>query len=279
MVEIKKPTSSKAPEAVVEDDDSRFQSSIQFPYSDLNTAIEVVNTIHTKAGGVSCTPDQLAAAMQQTPRSGSFRLKTSTARIFGLIATNPGKIEITDLGFEIIEPSREKAARAKAFLNVELFRRVYEDFEKKTLPPRPAAFELMLERLGVSPKQKGNARRALDNSAQQAGFYEHGKERLVLPNVGTVTPSADAPSKQDTESKDERNHRRANNGDGGDGNDGGSSRHPFIQGLLKTLPEPETNWAIEGRAKWLQAAANIFDLMYKGSGEITINVKDEKNGA
>jgi hypothetical protein len=51
------------------------------------------------------------------------------------------------------------------------------------------------------------------------------------------------------------------------------ARHPFIQGLLKTLPEPETNWAAEGRAKWLQAAANIFDLVYKGSGEIHITAK------
>lgn len=46
--------------------------------------------------------------------------------------------------------------------------------------------------------------------------------------------------------------------------------HPFIEGLLESLPEPGTNWAIEGRAKWLQAAALNFDLMYKGSGEIRI---------
>jgi hypothetical protein len=49
--------------------------------------------------------------------------------------------------------------------------------------------------------------------------------------------------------------------------------HPFIQGLLKTLPEPGTNWSIEGRSKWLQAAANIFDLMYKGTGSIEIKAK------
>jgi hypothetical protein len=47
--------------------------------------------------------------------------------------------------------------------------------------------------------------------------------------------------------------------------------HPFVRGLLDTLPEPETNWTVEGRAKWLQAAANIFDLMYKGDGKITIS--------
>jgi hypothetical protein len=56
-----------------------------------------------------------------------------------------------------------------------------------------------------------------------------------------------------------------------------SEHHPFIQGLLDTLPEPQTNWAIEGRAKWLQAAANIFDLIYKGTGEIDIRARSEES--
>jgi hypothetical protein len=48
--------------------------------------------------------------------------------------------------------------------------------------------------------------------------------------------------------------------------------HPFTQGLLDSLPEPNSNWALEGRAKWLQAAALNFDLMYKGgNGEIKIS--------
>jgi hypothetical protein len=56
--------------------------------------------------------------------------------------------------------------------------------------------------------------------------------------------------------------------------------HPFIQGLLDSLPEPGTNWALEGRAKWLQAAALNFDLMYKGgNGEIRVSAsfKDESD--
>jgi hypothetical protein len=49
-----------------------------------------------------------------------------------------------------------------------------------------------------------------------------------------------------------------------------SGLHPFIQGLLKTLPEPETEWSGPDRAKWLQTAANIFDLIYKGDGGIEV---------
>lgn len=41
-----------------------------------------------------------------------------------------------------------------------------------------------------------------------------------------------------------------------------STHHPFIEGLLKTLPESETEWTLAGRVKWLQAASNIFGLIY-----------------
>ena len=52
---------------------------------------------------------------------------------------------------------------------------------------------------------------------------------------------------------------------------------PFIQGLLDSLPEPNTNWTIEARAKWLQTAAHCFDLMYKGDGSIHITAKSEQS--
>jgi hypothetical protein len=49
-------------------------------------------------------------------------------------------------------------------------------------------------------------------------------------------------------------------------------RHPFIEGLLQTLPEPEDDWPTVARVKWLQTAANIFDLIYKGDGGIKIEM-------
>jgi hypothetical protein len=36
---------------------------------------------------------------------------------------------------------------------------------------------------------------------------------------------------------------------------------------------PDTRYST--RAKWLQAAANIFDLIYKGSGEIRVTGKSD----
>jgi hypothetical protein len=52
---------------------------------------------------------------------------------------------------------------------------------------------------------------------------------------------------------------------------------PLIQGLFSKLPEPSTEWPLPARQKWLQTAANIFDLMYAqgeaDAGELAIRVE------
>jgi hypothetical protein len=53
--------------------------------------------------------------------------------------------------------------------------------------------------------------------------------------------------------------------------------HPLIEGLFSKLPEPEAEWPLAARQKWLQTAASIFDLMYApnstDAGELTVRVE------
>jgi hypothetical protein len=57
--------------------------------------------------------------------------------------------------------------------------------------------------------------------------------------------------------------------------------HPFIKGLLRKLPKPDSEWTVESRAKWLQAAVNIFDLMYTDSDDSrrTLSIDFKKDSA
>jgi hypothetical protein len=52
---------------------------------------------------------------------------------------------------------------------------------------------------------------------------------------------------------------------------------PLIDGLFYKLPTPESEWPLAARQKWLQTAANIFDLMYApgdaDAGELAIRVE------
>ena len=42
---------------------------------------------------------------------------------------------------------------------------------------------------------------------------------------------------------------------------------PLIEALVDKLPKPHTIWSIEDRAKWLRAAAILFNLVYKTDGD------------
>jgi hypothetical protein len=252
---------------------SHAQSTIAFPYHDLDSAVAMAQAMIGNGGGVALSRDQLAGVTGLSARSGNFVLKLATARLFGLVTINQGKYQLTNLGFEVVNSDERvrRAARARAFLTVPLYQRVYEEFRGKQLPPRPHGLEQALVRFGVVLKQRAPARLAFDKSAKQAGFFDNGNDRLVEPIIAVGAPTVDharpfvAPIEANPHDKSPGASRRPENDE--------RDLHPFIQGLLDTLPEPETNWAIEGRSKWLQTAANIFDLIYKGDGSITVTAK------
>lgn len=169
----------------------RSTSSISFPYSDITDGVRVAEGL-LKGGGTPLTRDQLAAAMGQTPGSGSFNTRVNTARIFGVMETNAGKYQLTELGFELVDPDRQREAMITAFLNVPLFKKVYEEFRGKRLPPRPHGLERAFVTFGVAPKQTQKARLAFEKSARVAGFYPGGDEdRLVMPFGNMMVISAE----------------------------------------------------------------------------------------
>jgi hypothetical protein len=159
----------------------RVPSTVQFPYSDVSDAIAVAHGV-LKGGGLPLSRDQLAAAMGLSPNGGGFATKIATARTFGVIESQGGKYQLTDLGHEIVDPARQGDALVSAFLNVELYKRVFEEFRGKRLPPRPHGLEAAFVNFGVSPKNAKPARLAFDKSARMAGFFPSGDEdRLVMP--------------------------------------------------------------------------------------------------
>jgi hypothetical protein len=244
----------------------RFISTIGFPYMDLDDAIGVAKTM-LAAGGVTMDRDQLAAAMGQVPTSGNFNMKVAAARLFGLVDVAQGRYQLTPLGFEILDSARERAAKAAAFLNVPLYRRVFDTFRGRQLPPRPIGLENALVEFGVSPRQKDKARQAFDRSARTAGFFQNqAEDRLVQPVIGPQLISeavSTGPPLEVTHIYEIPATEPAR-----------PAMHSFISGLLETLPPVKSEWSSQARAKWLQAAAQIFDLLYEGGdGEIIVTLR------
>ena len=161
------------------DDSQRERSTIQFPYGDLDDALEVVLAIHSQAG-TECETDQLAAFLNQSVKSGAFRLKLQAARMAGLIEVERGTVKLTALGRQAADENKRRRVMSEAFLNIELYEKIFEKYKGHQLPPT-AALEREMANLGVARKQTSKARQAFERCAEQSGFYNDTKDRLVRP--------------------------------------------------------------------------------------------------
>ena len=246
----------------------RERSSIGFPYQTLDEAVELATAIHKNVGAGECDDDQLAPWLSSSQKSSSYRLRIYASKMFGLIESQPpGVHKLTDLGRRVVDSSQADAAKAEAFLEVPLFREVFEKYRGNSLPPA-SALEREFHVLGVAQKQTGKARSTFERSAQSAGYFNQGRDRLVKPGFAKGKEAPPPPPSQ-TEDPPKR----------GENGGGGETRHPFIEGLLQTLPNPDTVWSMEGRVAWLKAAATCFDLMYRGEGVINIEGQADKTKA
>ncbi|WP_417515810.1 hypothetical protein [Minwuia sp.] len=247
----------------------RERSRIEFPYTDVGQALDLVRTLHEKGGGTA-EREQLAAWMDQSSSGGTFRSRVSAATLFGFITSDRSGIAITPLGRDVVHGTRQASALSDAFLSVPLFRAMYDQHHGYPLPPA-AAIERQVVELGVPDKQKERARQAFQKSATIAGFIDPGSGRFVKPAVQDRTADEPPPEDEDEPPGDDT-------GVGGGGGGGGEHYHPFIKGLLDALPETGKEWSYKDRAKWLRLAASAFDFMYEGDGEVAITVKGSNAG-
>lgn len=251
-------------EAQAAEEKKRFRSEIGFPYSDLESAVELAQTINDRAGS-SCEAEELAVWMGQTASGGTFRTRLGAAKMFGLIDTGQGRATLTQLGRDVLAGSANAASgRITAFLNVELFKAMYDQFKGHALPPPPAIERHVVE-LGVSPKQRERARQTFIKSADYAGFIDAATGRFVKPGIIT----------RDEPTLEKREEEKRRDKGGGDGNEP-PNLHPFVQGLLKELPKAGDLWPEEKRKLWLDTAASIFKMIYRDSPVGTENLPWQK---
>lgn len=257
-------------EEVPEAEGGRERSTIAFPYLPLDDSVEVAKAVHT-VGGQSCQWEQLAAQLNQSATSGGFRMRMQTAKMFGLLTYDRGTVTLSPTGTQFTDPTQEKAGRVAAFLNIPLYKAVYEQFKNGTLPP-DTGLETAMVNLGVSQKQKTRARQVFQRSATQAGFFAFGTNKLVMPSIKGSAAPVIAPEQEQGESATEKKKKDEPDRDKG---------HPLIEGLLKELPEPQEEWTTEDRKKWLEMASTIFNVIYKDSDDSrgSLRVTIEKNSA
>lgn len=243
-------------------DGKRERSTIEFPYMGLEDAITIAKGIHSTTGAGTCQHDQLAAAVGMSMNSSGYRMRLAASRLFGVIDVDRagGGVRLTDLGHMIVDSARERDAKAKAFLNVPLFKRLFETKRGQMLPP-PAALEREMASLGVAQKQTERARQVFQRSAEIAGFFEMDRSRLIMP------PGVNLDGAGETETPEEKQKPEVTSGGGGGNGGGATDIDPIIRGLLVRLPPSGATWPEVERKLWLELLSGSFKLIYKDKVE------------
>ena len=231
----------------------RRRSEISFPYDDLQKARSLAEVIAGRWGGHRriSSNEVAAAAGHENAKGGAFQVKVSTARIFGLVDVSRDGVALTDLGRRIVDPDTAAEAAVEAFMQVDLYARIYDRYPSVRLPDaRP--LEAEFADLGVAPKQTAKARQAFMRSAEQANLFTLGRDRLSIP------PNVD-PSGDDTRQPEDVPHTPEYTPPA---TPEATSLDPAINGLLMHLPKPGTAWSKEHRDRWLAGFSAALDIVY-----------------
>ena len=162
---------------------------MHFPSYALGSALRLAEAVYQQHG-TECTLPQLAASVDRSPKASSFRQQVAAARTFGFFQRRARTVELTDLGQAVNDPDRRVDALVEGFLNVGLFRELYERYEGNILPPS-AGLEGVLQEMGVAAEAAPRVRRVFSRSATDAGLFAAGSKRLIRPSTST-RPAAQA---------------------------------------------------------------------------------------
>lgn len=120
--------------------EKKQEASWNFPKQTLEEALELPKAIEEKYAGNSITAEDLAKAIgYNKSEDWRFREILRSSNLYGILEGSGAKanVSITDIGNKIVaptSPTERQAALMNAFLNVDLFKKVYEYYKGKKLP-------------------------------------------------------------------------------------------------------------------------------------------------
>jgi hypothetical protein len=230
---------------------TRQRSDIPFPYIPLSDVVTMLHVVEKR--GHRCQVNEVAAVLDQQTSSGAFRSKVSAGRMFGVTETSRGEMSLTDLGLQVCDPETRDAALAEAFLNVPLYKKLYDKYAGSRLPGAHGIEQEMI-RMGIPIKQVQKARQVFMRSATEANFFSSGRDRLIRPPTGSL-PSVPNGTPVPAESPAPRAEAVP------------MGSPSLIAGLVAKLPPEGERYTPKQRQRWLDTAKLLLDMMYAGEDE------------
>lgn len=257
----------KAPEADPKAGKPRKTSNVEFPYYDLEQCIALADVMHRQAGG-ECDRQQLAAFLgHKSTKNGAFMSKVSAAKLFGLIEQDGNTLRVTRRGSAIVaQVSDTEAAQAKvdAFLDVELFDKIYAQYRESQLPEEVGLKNLLKTQYGVIENRLVPTVRILIDSAEYAGFFRASGNRrqMVRPVIAKQSPQETPLPKASDDAEPPRKGGGGSSGGGGGSGPTLNGVHPAIVGLLAELPPAGTAMTQKRRDRLIGAFTATVAFIY-----------------
>jgi len=255
---------------------------------DLDSAIEVTGQLH-ESGLTPAPLTEVAPLIAGEARAKTFKTKVYAAVKYGLVgtrldrSTGLSEVAVLPLGEQVLDPEREREARVRAFLNVPMNRAIYREYQGRPLPPDAEIERFMHQELGITPGQLSNGRQALMRSARQAGFFEQGRDRLIipsdviLPDEGSLRHDEAAPSRASAPNGTGHGTRSLPPdpvpavlyppAEEAANTTSSSQLDPVVAEWLRKIPSPDATWPKEKRDRWLQMLGNLLDYVFDDERE------------
>lgn len=170
MAKKKKSTSGEKSTA-----EKRARVRWPFPRATLEEALKIPYAIKEHNGGNPWEPDEVRKAIGAGTGGNAYFYLTAASRDYGLTlgTSTAEKIALTDLGRDLVyapNSDAEKALKVKAFLSVDIFKRVLEYYKGSNLPEMKYLGNTLQKEFGLESETHEEFSRTFRENCQYLGI-------------------------------------------------------------------------------------------------------------
>jgi len=166
---------------------ARVAQQAKFPRHSVERALRIPRAIYEQNAGNPSTIEEAARYTGVGSPSGSFRLEIASAKKYGFLASDGGKLVLQDRARQAVAPQSETDrvnALRDGVLAAPDVSTVYNFYRGENLPDDQFFINALTDRFGIPADKVGEFREVFDESIRAAELLDESGERPRLIDVG-----------------------------------------------------------------------------------------------
>jgi hypothetical protein len=166
---------------------ARVAQQAKYPRHSVEQALRIPKAIYEQNAGNPCTVKEAAAFTGATSVSGNFNVEVSSAKKYGFLSSDGGKLVLEDRARKAIAPQSETdrvTALREAVLAAPDLSTVYNFYRGENLPDDQFFINALTDRFGIPTDKVAEFREVFNESIRAADLLDESGERPRLIDVG-----------------------------------------------------------------------------------------------